>query len=612
MFALTGIGMLRADEPQVEASLSSSEVQLGDGVNLEIKITGAGNVNPPDNISINGLTIGGLLQSTQNSISIINGNYSSTKTTTFTFPITPRKPGTFIIPSLTVVADGKKLSTRPIKLIVTGNGAPSGGGGTNTAPQSGTAGSDEEKPETDSRIAQAELILPKSAAYLGEAVPLEIRLYFDAQVQVQVQPGVAPQIELDGFTMQKLTKPQQKQVEKDGKTYNCLIYKTVITPAKTGKLQIGPLEMPYIAVVPVRRKTQRPRLGNAFDAIFNDPFFNNMAETRRLEARSEGVEIEIKPLPAAGRPGSFNGAVGVFSLDTHASPLKVNIGDPITVKSEISGHGNFDRVNAPVMSEESGWRSYSPTSKFMPDDDAGISGIKVFEMAVIPQEKKAELPPMEFSYFDPGRDKYVTLSSKPVAITVEGQNPQVVAQTTPAQQTSASPAPSPQSKQKTDDIFYISDAARWGESFAPVYARREFWLAQLIPALALMAFVGIQIRNTRRNNTGAIRLANLQREKNELLKIMNHAGTGYTPFFEAALKYIQVETARVTGRDPASISSGDAIASRPLDPAVAMDVGWIFNACAEQRYTGGSSNTGSVPEGKRAKVLETIRKYEQS
>ena len=55
--------------------------------------------------------------------------------------------------------------------------------------------------------------------------------------------------------------------------------------------------------------------------------------------------------------------MGVFTLASDAAPLKLNVGDPITLKLKISGRGNFDRVTAPVMVDESGWRSYPASAR---------------------------------------------------------------------------------------------------------------------------------------------------------------------------------------------------------------------------------------------------------
>ena len=88
-------------------------------------------------------------------------------------------------------------------------------------------------------------------------------------------------------------------------------------------------------------------------------------------------------------------------MTSEANPKRVQVGDPITIKAEIAGRGNFDRVNAPALTDENGWHEYPPSANFKQDDESGTSGTKTFEMVVSPNEVKQNLPPLAFSYFDP-------------------------------------------------------------------------------------------------------------------------------------------------------------------------------------------------------------------
>src|ERR1700679_2660026 len=106
-----------------------------------------------------------------------------------------------------------------------------------------------------------------------------------------------------------------------------------------------------------------------------------------MKATPKAVELTVKPLPVAGRPADFAGAVGNFELSADGSPKRVKMGDPVTMKIKVSGQGNFDRVTAPVLKEPDGWRSYPPSNTFQGDDDIATRGTKIFEMAVIPEVK---------------------------------------------------------------------------------------------------------------------------------------------------------------------------------------------------------------------------------
>jgi len=61
----------------------------------------------------------------------------------------------------------------------------------------------------------------------------------------------------------------------------------------------------------------------------------------------------------------------------------------------------------------------------------GISGTKTFQVAAIPQGVKTESPSLAWSYFDPIKEKYVTLTDQGSPIKVEGE-PQTAAAATPA------------------------------------------------------------------------------------------------------------------------------------------------------------------------------------
>ena len=139
-----------------------------------------------------------------------------------------------------------------------------------------------------------------------------------------------------------------------------------------------------------------------------------------------------------------------------------------------------------MITDPDGWRTYPPSAKFEGDDDVGISGTKTFEMAAIPQTKKTASPALEWSYFDPIKEQYVTLTEKGWPIKIEGD---IQATATPVRRWRSRRR---QPNQATPDILYIrADSTGWGETFEPLYANRVFWEAQGAPLLALLAFVGL-------------------------------------------------------------------------------------------------------------------------
>ena len=598
---------VRAADVSVNASLSSDQTEVGEPVEYRVTINGSQSAGAPQISKVDGLDIRYVGPSTQMQMN----NFNVTLSVTHMYAVTPQRTGRFTIPAQTVDVGGKKFTTGAVTLNA-GNAAGNSGAGGGTNEDNSSA-----------RSYFAELVLPKQSAFVGEAVPVELRIYVDTRIHWQIQE--MPVISGEGFSIQKLTKPTQNQVKRNGRDFDLLTFKTAVTAAKTGNLKLGPATLDCLAQMP-RARRARPRglFDDPFgDDVFNDPF-GMLAQPQKLTIASEPVEIDVKSLPQ-NAPKSFAGAVGVFTLATTASPEKVQIGDPITLTTKISGRGNFDRVSAPFLTDESGWRSYPPSAgKFLADDDVEISGAKTFETALIPNEKKTKLPPIRWTYFDPIKEKYITLSGDQPQIIVEGQpqqqqpiaansaNPanataQPNATANPSAAIAQQPTPAP-----SDILFIRTDSGKWGESFEPIYERRGFWLAQIAPLAALLGLIGFRVRSARLSDARAQRLAKWRHEKLEAQRILRRSDANEQDFLDAAVRSIQLGAAMTNGREPATIDAAEACATRAFDSEKAARVRELFSARAELRYAGVSSGAQKISPERRANILKTINDFENA
>jgi hypothetical protein len=292
---------------------------------------------------------------------------------------------------------------------------------------------------------------------------------------------------------------------------------------------------------------------------------------------------------------------------TEAKPKTVQVGDPITVTSTITGRGNFDRVSAPALETESGWHKYPPSSKFTQDDDVGISGSKSFETVVSPNEKKSDLPPLVFSYFDPVKEMYVTLRSDTIPIIVEGG-----AAPTPniAQAQSGSPPPAtakPTPQEKPADILYqLSERGRVVHSFAPIYTQPIFWAAQLVPLLGLLGLSGWKIREAKIDNREAQRIAALHHESANLVKKLRSDAVSPREYYADASRAIRVKTALVQKVDPSSVDFETATTAFRLDTDARERLRKLFERSDELQYSGTSSGAATISREDRRQVVELI------
>src|SRR6266704_2385805 len=476
----------------VTAVLSNSEAAVGATVQLQIRVTGARSADAPENIAVNGLEI----HRTGTSQHFEMNNFNVTSSVIYDYTIMPLQAATFIIPPQTIRVGNNSLRPPELRLNVP------------DSPGRPVRSNQNAQPANATKLVFAELIVPKKTAYVGEIVPVEIRLGFDPRAHPKLLDG--PEITGQGFTAQKLQQSGENLETINGRSYDVVTFKTAVAAARAGKFEIGPVKAK--AQVLVARRPSSSRSHSPFDLFnlddpFSDPFFadpfGQFGERRDIEISSEPIAFEVKPLPQ-NAPQSFSGAIGNFTMATDAKPKSVQVGDPITVTSTISGRGNFDRVNAPVLEDEHGWHKYPPSSKFKQDDEVGISGTKTFEMVLSPNEKKQSIPLLAFSYFDPVKERYMTLHSDSIAITVQGgaaPGPSIAVQPVPPTPATTSAVPA-----KPQDILYQLTERGRVQSFTPLYVRPIFWTAQLIPLVALLGLAGWKMRQIRIGNREAHRI----------------------------------------------------------------------------------------------------------
>ena len=594
---------LFADQPTVTAVLTSSETEIDRPVQLQIKVTGDSNATPPEDIAVDGLDI----RYTGQSQLVEGRNFKFTYSFVYNYTILPLKAGTFTIPPQAVRTSNGALRTPALTLNVASNDD-----GTTTSRRGGGGGSnaiDEKK------IAFAELIIPKTSAYVGEIIPAEIRLGISSRVPHRLIEGAT--LSGQGFTAQRMPNPQQTIESVNGRSYEVVTFKTAITAVRSGRLELAAKDAKAIVQVPRRASRARPR--SPFDIFgmddpFSDPFFNDplagMGEQREIKFSSETTTLEIKPLPP-NAPVNFSGAVGIFSLTTDVKPKTAQIGDPLTVTANISGRGNFDRVSAPVLESERGWHTYPPGSSFKPNDDIGISGTKAFEMVLTPNEQKKAVPPLIFSYFDPLKENYVTLKSDQMPVVVEGGsappgNPAIASASTTPPPATARPTAAPQGP---DILYQLTDHGGWGMDFTPIFRRPVFWAAQAIPLLGLIGFFGWEMRKRRLQNREGQRRAAWEQETAELQRRLRHTTDPPDKYFAEALRVVQLKTAlasRSRRIEPNTVDAETAVAAFGLPEEKSDRVRELFRRSDELRYSGRQNGNGNVAEQTRREVLDLI------
>lgn len=250
---------------------------------------------------------------------------------------------------------------------------------------------------------------------LGEQLTVTYKLYTKLNIS---SPQISKLPTFSGFWSEDLTTSQNIQFKiemyKGERFRAAIIKKAALFPTKTGNLELTPFELK----VPVIVKSKRGR-NDIFDDFFNDSFFGR-TETVEHIAKSNKLKIKVDPLPHTNVPNSFAGAVGKFNFNVQLDKKNVELNEAITVKTRISGSGNISLVKLPAIKFPKGFEQYEPKSSESISRKNIISGRKDIEFIIVPRIPGVKkIPPIEFSYFDLSKNKYITLSSKSFTINVK-------------------------------------------------------------------------------------------------------------------------------------------------------------------------------------------------
>jgi hypothetical protein len=139
----------------------------------------------------------------------------------------------------------------------------------------------------------------------------------------------------------------------------------------------------------------------------------------RITRRAAPVEVEAVPLPDAGRPATFGGAVGRFSVAASLGAAEVAPGEAVRLEVTISGDGNLESTGPPRVAPADGVRVTSPRRVSVDLGLASPDGIgrAVWHLDAVPErEGRLTIGPVELDYFDPRSGRYAVARSAPLAL----------------------------------------------------------------------------------------------------------------------------------------------------------------------------------------------------
>lgn len=409
-----GIGSARADEKVTFETNAPMLVSAGEAFRIEFAL----NAKPDDNSfvppSFDGFDVlAGPAVSQGSSIRIINGEMSKSINYTITYVLLPQKSGDFRIGAAEAKVKDKTYRTRETIIEVRDNSSGDASG----AGQSANRQQDDDNASLESKAGNQigkddlmlRLTLSRRNVYKGEPIRATLKLY--SRVNVVGSEG-AKMPTFNGFWSQELETEQGPFRETvGGKVYEAYnIAEYLLYPQQNGTLRIEPSELTVVVQVVLQSN-------RGFD-----PFFGGGHEIYNLRRKlvTPEVTVSVKDFPA-GAPASFTGAVGKYTMEAKLSTDHLEANSAATATVKISGTGNLNFLQAPKLELPTSFELYDVKSdESLRTNGSGNTGYRRFEYPFIARaEGDYTIPPIEFTYFNPETEKYVTLSSQafPIAIT---------------------------------------------------------------------------------------------------------------------------------------------------------------------------------------------------
>jgi len=364
-----------------EAEVSKTKLGVNENLRVDFKMNKDGdNFSPP---SFNGFrVVGGPNQSVSNSW--INGVRTFSKT--YSYFLTPEKKGNYTIGQASIEIDGDIYKTLPVKVQVT-----------EAVESSLSPGSPSSVVDDDIELS---IEISKSNPYLNEPISVEFKLLFNPKINV-TNLGEIDNPEFKNFWSQNIKIPRLeiKSTSYKGQRYNYVTWKkALLFPQKAGDLELLPLTLDVTIDVPTNRR---------------DFFGNTIYTQTSKKVASRKRIIKVKNFPENGKPESFSGAVGNFDILLKSSKSQLKATESFQLEFKVNGNGNLKLFSLPEIIVPSSLEKYAPEFKEKINTSlSGMNGEISNVYTIVPQyQGKYPIPPVEFSFFNPKTEQYVTLYS---------------------------------------------------------------------------------------------------------------------------------------------------------------------------------------------------------
>ncbi len=574
---------------EVSIEVSSRAVEAGEPFSLSVVIDRAEEYERPTLPAMEGIVVaGGPFRS--ESTNIVNGQLVQAAVT-LTWQLVVPAPGEYLIPPVSVVADGQEFQSRPITIVATA-GPP---------PIPDVAAED---------LVFARITADRERIYLGEPLRVTLRVWVSPFRHAQLN-GPLDSEQMWQFVdtgnsdwgdfanaIEQLRTPfgglrlrgRREIVQRDGgeAIYYRYDFDAQIWPRRAGALAVAPVEV----------KMEYPTEIGRTRSVWSFDRSLRVTRSQRVAARATPPEVEVLAPPESGRPPTFNGAVGRFAFRVDAKPTQVAVGDPITltltVEDRTPGGTRLDLLAPPPLE-----RVPDMERDFRVPADP-LTGVvdghrKTFTQTVrAKHDGVAAIPAIPLAYFDPEAETYVTVASDPIPLEVR---PSSTLAMTDVVGGAGSAGP------RATELTRVTGGLLANAS-GPDLLRvdRGFglrWMHAVLLALPCLLFAGAAVgqRYARRlrHDDGFIRRRNAKRSAlRRIGEARRSEGNHAAERVAAAVSDYVADRCNVPAGTLTRAEVGARLAASGVKPEVGAEVERLLAECEHVRFAGGARGGGGA------------------
>ncbi|PIE84443.1 MAG: hypothetical protein CSA07_01655 [Bacteroidia bacterium] len=536
--------------------------------------------NPPDfgNFEV----LGGPSTGRSYSMSMVNGHMENSVQVSYTYYLLAREPGRYRVGVASVMVDGRRIETSgpvEVEVLAAGNmGAP--GGGPSARPGAATAARPSSGGEAKNLLLR--LQLSKSKVYVGEPLMATLKIYSRVQI-LGFDEMKFPTF--NGFLSKVLPAPEQIALVSEayqGREYNAgKLREYVLFPQKPGEQTIDEsvAEPRYI----VRRQSR-----SIFDVAFGGGY-----DEATMVIKAPKQTVRVLPLPK-GAPSGFGGAVGRFTVNSAVSQDSLMTNDALSYTVTLSGSGNMQLIPAPEIAFPSTVESFPPKVVEKYGLKGGTqSGSISYEYVLIPRAPgELKIPAYNFSYFDPQKEQYVTVSTPSYSLHVEAAPS--------ADQSTASVGvrSKEEVKQLGRDIRHIhAGGATLGVLGERMVGSVGYWLwFFLLVLLFAVLWIALLRRERLRADVASVKGRRAHRVSHKRLRVAkSYLDAGDARYHEELIRALHGYLTDKLGLDKASLSADsirEQLLGRGVDAALVDGLLGLIADCEYARYSPDQSSEG--------------------